>query len=60
MRNSEGYHDPTAGKAMSSNPREERQAVIVAPKRKPQHKARKASKQKKETKYFATPVYTSK
>ncbi len=60
MRNSEGYHDPTAGKAMSSNPREERLAVIVAPKREPQHKVRKTSEKKKEIKYFAIPVYTSK
>ena len=57
MRNSEGYTDPTAGKALNSKEETKRLKSITAP---PRKKPMKREGEKKELVYYSVPAYTSK
>lgn len=57
MRNTEGYADPTAGKAMNPNQRPQSLKTLTAP---PREKPVKKPVQKKNTVYYCKPAYVAK
>lgn len=56
MRNSEGYFDPTAGKAMSKHRETKLFKTMTAPKN---ERPKKKEENQKRILYYATPVYVS-
>lgn len=57
MRNTEGYADPTAGRAMNFTERPQTYKTITAPVRK---KSKKKPAPKRNIVYYPTPVYVAK